>query len=121
MTLIGPRPDILQIMEQNPDSVKKIILSVKPGLSDWSSLFRFDQYKLFALTDNPDEYLMNHVQPIKLALQEYYCCNRTIIMDMTICIYTMLRMIGIKLTLPKDVQEVVKKTNQLLQSQNRIS
>jgi lipopolysaccharide/colanic/teichoic acid biosynthesis glycosyltransferase len=120
MTLVGPRPDIPQIMEQNPKNVKDIILSVKPGLSDWSSLFRFDQYKLFALTDSPDEYLMCYVQPIKLVLQEYYCRNRTLMMDMTICIYTALRMIGIKLALPQDIQNAVKNTEQLLQAQRKI-
>jgi lipopolysaccharide/colanic/teichoic acid biosynthesis glycosyltransferase len=120
MTLVGPRPDIPQIMEQNPINVKEIILSVKPGLSDWSSLFRFDQYKLFALTDNPDKYLMCYVQPVKLALQEYYCRNRTLVIDMIICIYTALRMIGIKLTLPQDVLDVIKNVEQNLQSQNEI-
>jgi lipopolysaccharide/colanic/teichoic acid biosynthesis glycosyltransferase len=107
MSLVGPRPDIPQIMEQNSEKVKKIILSIKPGLSDWSSLFIFEQYKLYAQVTDPDDFLLSYVQPIKLALQEYYCQNRTLAMDYKICMYTILRMVKIKLALPQEVHNIV--------------
>ena len=46
MVLVGPRPDIPRYIERMTDEEKKIILSVKPGLTDYASLWDFDEDRL---------------------------------------------------------------------------
>ncbi|GHT29071.1 glycosyl transferase [Planctomycetales bacterium] len=116
MTLIGPRPDILEYKDKMPEKSRNIIFSAKPGLSDWASLFTFNQYADFAKTENPDEFHLKHIYPIKIALQEYYCKNRTLLMDLHIFVMTALRIIKIDLGFPKYVKDIIDRQT-ALQSQ----
>ena len=110
VTLIGPRADIPEYIEKLPEQKKKLILSVKPGLSDWGSLFTFTQYADFAKADDPDEYQIKYIHPIKIALQEYYVHNRSLVMDLHIFILTALRMIKVDFGFPAYVKKVIEET-----------
>jgi len=107
VTLIGPRADIPEYIEKLPEQKKKLILSVKPGLSDWASLFAFTQYVDFAKTDDPDKYHITYIHPIKIALQEYYVRNHSLTMDFHIFFLTALRMVKINLAIPAYVQRII--------------
>jgi lipopolysaccharide/colanic/teichoic acid biosynthesis glycosyltransferase len=107
MTLIGPRPDIPEYIAKVPEERKKIILSIKPGLSDWASLFAFSQYADFAKAENPDAFHIRYIHPIKLALQEHYCLNRSLTTDIYIFLLTTLRILKINLGLPQDIKNII--------------
>jgi lipopolysaccharide/colanic/teichoic acid biosynthesis glycosyltransferase len=107
MTLIGPRPDIPEYIDKVPEERKKIILSVKPGLSDWASLFAFAQYAEFAKAENPDTFHLQYIHPIKLSLQEYYCSHRSLKTDAYIFLLTALRILKINMGLPKEVKNII--------------
>jgi lipopolysaccharide/colanic/teichoic acid biosynthesis glycosyltransferase len=109
MTLIGPRPDIPEYIDKVPEERKKIILSVKPGLSDWASLFAFAQYAEFAKTENPDIFHLKYIHPIKLSLQEYYCSHRSLKTDAYIFLLTALRILKINTGLPKEIKRIIDK------------
>jgi lipopolysaccharide/colanic/teichoic acid biosynthesis glycosyltransferase len=109
MSLIGPRPDIPEYIVKVPAERKKIILSVKPGLSDWASLFAFTQYVEFAKAENPDNFHLRYIHPIKLSLQEYYCLHRSLITDLYIFLLTALRIFRINLGLPNKIKNVIDK------------
>jgi lipopolysaccharide/colanic/teichoic acid biosynthesis glycosyltransferase len=114
MSLIGPRPDIPEFVAKVPEERKKIIFSVKPGLSDWASLFAFTQYKYFANAENPDTFNLHYIYPIKLSLQEYYCLHRSLITDAHIFLLTGLRMLRINLELPQKIKNIIDEQIQQL-------
>jgi lipopolysaccharide/colanic/teichoic acid biosynthesis glycosyltransferase len=107
MTLIGPRPDIPEYIDKVSEERKKIILSVKPGLSDWASLFAFAQYAEFAKTENPDSFHIKYIHPTKLSLQEYYCLHRSLKTDAYIFLLTALRILKMNPGLPKEVKNII--------------
>jgi len=107
ITLVGPRPDILEFVEKLPQEKKNVIFSIKPGLSDWSSLFAFAQYADLAKADDPDQYYIKNMYPIKIALQEYYVRNRSLMMDMHIIVLTALRMLKINLGIPTHIKKII--------------
>ncbi len=117
ISLIGPRADIVECIRMSEEQ-KAIIFSVKPGLSDWASLANFEQYDAFAKADDADEYFFHHLYPIKLALQEYYVRNRSLTMDVHIFFLTALRMMKIKLSLPKKVQAIIEDTKRQISEQS---
>lgn len=107
MTLVGPRPDVAHFIETVSEEQRNVILGVKPGLSDWASLYGFSQYKKYAKAPDPDRYQHEYLQPIKLALQVYYCRHRSLLTDFRIILTTALKLFGIRVPLPRDVQEIV--------------
>jgi lipopolysaccharide/colanic/teichoic acid biosynthesis glycosyltransferase len=107
MSLVGPRPDIPEYIAKVPEERKKIILSVKPGLSDWASLFAFTQYAEFAKVENPDTFHLHYIHPIKLSLQEYYCLHRSLRTDAYIFLLTALRILKINLGLPPQIKNII--------------
>ena len=109
ITLVGPRPDIPYYVEQYAHSVSDLVLSIKPGITDWASLVNFDQYKKFAQSENPDHYFETVLRPLKIELQIYYCNNRSLVSDWYIVFATAMRMIGISLPFPRDITNIVKR------------
>ncbi len=118
LALIGPRADLAHYIEKIPEDRRKLILSVKPGLSDWASLANFEQYAVFSQVDDPYTYHLKYIEPIKLALQEYYVRNRSVMMDVHIFMLTALRMVRIKLGLPKQVQTIIEDTKRTISEQS---
>ncbi len=117
LALIGPRADIIECIRMSEEQ-KALIFSIKPGLSDWASLVNFEQYDVFAKADDPDKYFFQHIYPIKLALQEYYVRNRSLMMDVHIFMLTALRMVRIKLSLPQKVQTIIEDTKRQISEQS---
>jgi lipopolysaccharide/colanic/teichoic acid biosynthesis glycosyltransferase len=43
MSLVGPRPEVPYYVAQWPEEDRRIILSVKPGITDYATLFYSDE------------------------------------------------------------------------------
>ena len=88
MSIVGPRPEVPEYVDLYPKEVKQIVLSVRPGITDWSSIVMIDESALLsASSDNKATYL-NDIMPKKLALAVKYVKTRSFYQDCLIIIVT---------------------------------
>tara|TARA_B100000212_G_C27380389_1_gene536792 strand:- start:997 stop:1617 length:621 start_codon:yes stop_codon:yes gene_type:complete len=92
MSFIGPRPELLKYTNLY-NSKESIILSVKPGLSDFSSLKYFSLNKLIN-NENPDEYFEKNILENKNQLRINYAEKISFIVDFKILIKTIFKVIN---------------------------
>lgn len=91
MSLVGPRPEVVDKMLDLPPHLKPI-LEVRPGITDWASIWNSDEGGLLEGTPDPDAAYEAVIRPIKLQLQLEYVKNRTFLSDIKILAYTVLRL-----------------------------
>lgn len=70
MSLVGPRPEVLEYTGTYTGE-EKIILSMRPGITDYSSIEFADLDDLVGDKD-PDKYFREHIMPRKTALRVKY-------------------------------------------------
>lgn len=69
MSLVGPRPEVQEYIDAYPEDIKKIVLSVKPGITDYASIEFKDENKLLEKSIDPNRTYIEEILPVK---QEYY-------------------------------------------------
>jgi len=94
MSIIGPRPEEKKFTDMFSEKEKKI-LSVKPGITDWASIWNSNESELLDGADDPDGYYLKYIRPEKLRLQLLYAENHNFFIDLKIFFLT-LRKIFIK-------------------------
>lgn len=90
MSLVGPRPEVPHYVEKYPDEIREIVLSVKPGITDWASIKYKDENEILARADDPQQAYVNEVLPIKLQYYVDYVCNRSFCGDIKIICATLI-------------------------------
>lgn len=108
MSFVGPRPDIPEYAALYSDEEAKLILSLRPGITDWASIINYDQYIDFTAATDPDKEFLELIRPLKVKLQLLYAGSNSFWLDIWIIILTLGQIIGIKGTLPKKVQSLVQ-------------
>jgi lipopolysaccharide/colanic/teichoic acid biosynthesis glycosyltransferase len=88
MSLVGPRPEVPRYVEHYPDSMRKIIFSVPPGITDLASIEFKDENTLLQESRNPEETYIREILPIKLEYYTEYVRNRSVKGDLKIIIKT---------------------------------
>lgn len=88
MSVVGPRPDVKFFTDMFTDE-EKIILSVKPGITDYASVWNSDEAKILEGSDDPDKTYMEVIWPEKKRLQMKYVKERSFITDIKIIILTL--------------------------------
>lgn len=96
MSLVGPRPDVPEVVKMMTWQERDIILSVQPGITDLASLWNCEEEEMLQGEPDPHEAYMKKIWPVKKALQIWYIRNRTLWLDLKILIATALRMFRIK-------------------------
>ena len=71
MSFVGPRPELRFYVDMYTED-EMPILDLKPGITDWASMANFEQFKGFTASEDPDEFYLEQVRPLKLRLQLYY-------------------------------------------------
>ena len=90
MSLVGPRPEITAYTDKYEGEFLEI-LSVRPGITDWASIWNADEGGVLAGAKNPDLAYEILIQPTKLQLQLRYVRTHTFYSDLKIVIYTIQR------------------------------
>ena len=87
MSFVGPRPEVKKFVDTYNDE-EKFILTVKPGITDWSSLqFSNEEEILKAHADrypDADEAYAKFIRPEKLKLQLEYVRKHSMLVDLVI-------------------------------------
>jgi lipopolysaccharide/colanic/teichoic acid biosynthesis glycosyltransferase len=89
MLLVGPRPNVKRETDLYTDQEKKI-LSVKPGITDLSSIVFADEGDILKNSKDPDIDYNQLIRPWKSRLCLFYIENRTLLMDIKILWFTVL-------------------------------
>lgn len=103
MSLVGPRPEVVEKIEELQGEYKKI-MGFRPGITDWASIWNSDEGGVLEGTPDPDEAYEKVLRPTKLRLQLYYCNTRHLVVDIKIIVYTLLRIVR-KKWIPKELRE----------------
>lgn len=82
MSLVGPRPEVPKYVAFYPDDVRRIVLSVRPGITDPASLRYRDESAQLAGAADPERAYVEQVMPAKLALSTRYVQEATLTGDL---------------------------------------
>jgi len=94
MSLVGPRPQVEYYTRSYSDE-EKIILSVKPGLTDYASIHFIDLDAILG-DENVDEKYSREIEPLKNRLRIKYARQNNFLIDMKIILMTLTQMFKIK-------------------------
>ena len=92
MSLVGPRPDFPQNTDMYTDE-ERLILSVRPGITDFSSI-KFRHLDQVVGDTDPDEAYFRLVWRKKMALRMFYVQRSSLTVDILILIRTARVMFG---------------------------
>jgi lipopolysaccharide/colanic/teichoic acid biosynthesis glycosyltransferase len=92
MSFVGPRPEVKKFTDIYTVE-EKAILTVRPGITDWASIWNSDEAALLAGADDPDKAYLELIRPEKLRLQLKYVRERSFMVDIQIILLTLLKLI----------------------------
>jgi lipopolysaccharide/colanic/teichoic acid biosynthesis glycosyltransferase len=89
MSLVGPRPEVSKYIDMYPPELRRIVLSVRPGMTDEASIeFRNEEALLARASDAEAEYV-HEILPRKIDMYVRYVKNRSFIGDLRIILRTL--------------------------------
>ena len=89
MSLVGPRPEVPRYVEFYPEEIRRQVLSVRPGITDFASIMYKDESAVLAGHADPEEMYVNVVLPDKLKHYVRYVSERTLWLDFKIVLLTL--------------------------------
>ena len=87
MSVVGPRPDVKTFTDLFTEE-EKAILSVKPGITDWASVWNSDEGKILEGSEDPDATYKQLIWPGKKRLQLKYVKEQSFWVDIKIIFLT---------------------------------
>lgn len=89
MSFVGPRPEVPSEVATYDQEIKKIILSVRPGLTDLATLQNLHEEEVLAGAADPHEAYRRLIKPQKLKLAQKYVKTRSFWLDIKIILKTL--------------------------------
>ncbi len=96
ISVVGPRPEVPFYVNQWPPRLKEKVLSVKPGITDYATLYYHDEQAVLAKAEDPENAYVITVMPHKLTLYSRYVDDQNFFLDIKIVVSTLFRMVGVK-------------------------
>jgi len=87
MSFVGPRPEVQHYVDMYTEE-EKAILTVRPGITDWASLWNPDEGAVLAGADDPEQAYLELIRPQKLKWQLAYVRERSFLVDLSILAQT---------------------------------
>lgn len=92
MSLTGPRPEVPEYVNLMTEEQKNVILSVKPGMTDFASLWDFHEEEMLKGSLDPEKTYLEKIRPKKIQLQIEYVKNRSFLLDLKIILKTIFKL-----------------------------
>lgn len=89
MSFIGPRPEVPKYVDLYTEQQKKI-LQVRPGLTDFASIYFRNENELLACHSNPEGYYIDKIMNQKIRLNNIYIQHQSICLDFYIIFKTII-------------------------------
>jgi lipopolysaccharide/colanic/teichoic acid biosynthesis glycosyltransferase len=89
MSFVGPRPEVQHYVDMFTEK-ERVILSVRPGITDWASMWNPDEGAILAGSPDPEKAYMEKIRPTKIELQLKYVKKRSFWIDLQIIAQTLL-------------------------------
>jgi lipopolysaccharide/colanic/teichoic acid biosynthesis glycosyltransferase len=93
MSIVGPRPEVPRYTDMFTQE-EKAILAVRPGITDWASIWNVDEGAVLAGASDPEKAYEEIIRPTKLKLQLKYVHEHSFLTDMKIIVLTILAIIN---------------------------
>jgi len=101
MSIVGPRPEVQMYVDMFAEE-EKTILTVRPGMTDWASLWNIDEGASLVGSSDPDKAYMEKIRPKKIQLQMAYVQNHSFWGDIRIILETLRAILGRRATQDPD-------------------
>jgi len=93
MSLVGPRPEIPEYVALYPDSIKKTILSVPVGMTDYAEGELRQENELLATSLRPEADYIEKILPLKLAYHQQYVHEQSLFLDLKLLFNALKRLL----------------------------
>ena len=93
MSLVGPRPNVKRETDLYT-SQEKVLLSVKPGITDFASIVYSDEGEILADKDDPDIAYNQLIRPGKSRLGLFYIQKKNLLVDLSLILFTALAIVS---------------------------
>jgi lipopolysaccharide/colanic/teichoic acid biosynthesis glycosyltransferase len=88
MSIVGPRPEVEYYVNMFTEK-EKAILSVRPGITDYATLWNPDEGAILAGSSDPEKTYMEKIRPTKIRLQLKYVEERSFGVDLKLIFKTL--------------------------------
>jgi diguanylate cyclase (GGDEF)-like protein len=88
MSLVGPRPEDIEIARTWPADIAEEILSVRPGITSPASILYHDEERLLSNSNLMNDYFMN-ILPDKIRLDRLYIRYHSFFSDLDVIFWTL--------------------------------
>jgi lipopolysaccharide/colanic/teichoic acid biosynthesis glycosyltransferase len=108
MSIVGPRPEVPEFMKFYTPSQRMVILSMRPGITDYAAILFRDESSLLEREGDPIDVYRREIMPAKFSYYERYSREIGVLNDLRIILATILLLVagriphwlGIKSRLP---------------------
>jgi lipopolysaccharide/colanic/teichoic acid biosynthesis glycosyltransferase len=101
MSLVGPRPEVPEFMKFYTPEQRAILLSMRPGITDYASILFRDENSLLDQTQDPVDVYRYQIMPIKFIYYERYGRNIGVVNDLRIILATVLMLVLARQRVPQ--------------------
>ncbi len=89
MSLVGPRPEVPRYVACYSERDRRIVLSVRPGITDLASIRFHDESAVLAREADPERAYVEKILPRKLRLYRHYVRRQSLGYDLAIILKTL--------------------------------
>ncbi len=94
MSIVGPRPEVPEFMKFYAPSQRAIILSMRPGITDYAAILFRDESSLLDQEHDPIDVYRREIMPAKFAYYERYRREIGVLNDLRIILATILLLVA---------------------------
>jgi len=90
MSMVGPRPQVAWAVESYSEEEKKVLLNMRPGITDEASIKFRNEGEILKGSSDPDKDYFKKIHPEKMKLSMAYAKNMSLGVDLKILFRTFL-------------------------------
>jgi lipopolysaccharide/colanic/teichoic acid biosynthesis glycosyltransferase len=94
MSIVGPRPEVPEFMKFYTPDQRAIILSMRPGITDYAAILFRDESSLLDRERDPIDVYRREIMPAKFAYYERYSREISVLIDLRIIFATVLLLVA---------------------------
>ncbi|HEC92859.1 MAG TPA: sugar transferase [Candidatus Atribacteria bacterium] len=89
MSIVGPRPEVPEVINLLPANERNVLLSVRPGITDWATLWIRDEAERLEGSPEPHQKYLKEIWPTKRKLALKYVRSHSLWTDFKIMFKTL--------------------------------